>query len=269
MFIKQYGSGSEIYLGLHGWSGDHRTFAPLTKYLPDEATLFSLDLPGCGASPEPREWTSSAIGAEISAAIRSIGAEQLTLIGSCSGGLYGLVAAREDEEIRRRIRRFVLIDPYAFFPWYFRIFIDERLGRIGWYAYSTTFANPVGRMMANLSLRRHRTAESDLTRSFSSVNHLVAYRYLKMLAEIPDVTWFSDFRMAVDLVCGEKTFGAARESARRWQSVWPQARAHTLAGAGHLPLDEAVEELSRIVFGAAVVEAGHSSSTVTRNPQLV
>ena len=248
MFVKQYGSGSEVYVGLHGWSGDHTTFAPLVPHLPERASLYCPDLPGCGASPAPRAWTLAAVGEKVGRTVKKIGADEITVIGSCSGGLYGLVAARLDDEVRRRIRRFVLIDPYAYFPWYFRVFIDDRLGGIGWYAYCTTFANPIGRWIANLSLSRHRTDDSHLTRSFRSVNHAVAYRYLKLLADIPGVEWFRDFCQPVDILCGEKTFAAARESARRWQSVWPQARCHELKGAGHLPVEEAAEQLSEIVF---------------------
>lgn len=248
MFIKRYGTGKGIYIGLHGWSGDHTTFAPLVPYLPERVTWMSVDLPGCGRSPAPREWSLEAIGLELAVAVNALAVDDLTLVGSCSGGLYGLVAARLNSEFRQRIKRLVLIDPYAYFPWYFRVFVDDRLGKIGWYAYYASFANPPGRWLTNLSLRRHRVDDAHLTRSFTVVNHAVTYRYLKLLRDIPGVAWFADFHLPTDIVCGEKTFGAAKESARRWQKVWPQAQYHELKGAGHLPLDEAVAPLSRIIF---------------------
>jgi hypothetical protein len=51
-------------------------------------------------------------------------------------------------------------------------------------------------------------------------------------------------------VYGERTFGAVKKSVGMWQSIWPQARAHMLEGAGHLPILEATAQLARIVFQA-------------------
>ncbi|HZS05043.1 MAG TPA: alpha/beta hydrolase [Blastocatellia bacterium] len=268
MYIERYGSGPEIYLGLHGWSGDHTTFAPLTRLLPAGATLYSVDLPGCGASPALNELTLESVGKAIAETICSIDSAEITVVGSCSGGLYGLVAAR-DEEARKRVKRFVLIDPYAYFPWYFKIFVAKSLGNIGRYAYYTAFANPVGRWMTNLSLKKHRTEEAHLTQSFTAVNHAIAYRYLQLLADIPGVEWFGDYQMAIDIVCGEKTFGAAKQSARMWQRVWPQARLHELKGAGHLPIEEAAGQLSGIIFAKDSPDAADSPVPVARTSPLV
>ena len=242
MRVECYGSGSRVYFGLHGWGGDHTTFAPLTRYLPAGAALYSADLPGYGRSPAPRRWELAAITDEIACAISGVDSP-VTVIGNCSGAVFAILAAGR---LAGRIERLILIDPFAYLPWYFKIFLHKRVGR---YAYYSTFANPVGRWLTNLSLSKHRAADTNLTESFVSVSHDVAYRYLALLGELDGVARFSGLRLPVDLLYGARTFGAVKESIALWRGVWPHARCHELAGAGHLPIQEATRQLSEIVFG--------------------
>ena len=245
MYVKRYGTGEEIYFGLHGWSGDHRTFAPLAARMPAGASLYSADLPGCGQSPALSNLTVDSVTDEIVKAVIAAvpPGKQVTLIGNCSGAILGLLAAGRIEE---RVRRLVLIDPFAYWPWYFRVFVAKSFGR---YAYRTTFANPFGRWLTNQSLRGHRTAETDLTNSFGEIDHDVAQRYLALLAEVGGIERFANLRrVPIEIVYGERTFGAVKKSVAMWQKIWPQSRARVLAGAGHLPIMEATEALSEIVF---------------------
>lgn len=252
MYVERYGAGArEIYFGLHGWSGDHRTFAPLAAHLPAEATLYSADLPGCGQSPAPESFTLEAVTHEIVNALRrgvlhdAPPQAQVTLIGNCSGAILGLLAA---ERIKPRVKRLVLIDPFAYWPWYFRIFVAGNFGRR---AYRSTFANPLGRWLTNQTLRRRRTAATDLTGSFGRIDHDVAQSYLALLAEVGGVERFESLAdVAVEIAHGERTFAAVKKSVGMWQEVLPRARAHVLAGAGHLPILEATEQLARVVFRA-------------------
>ena len=242
MYVEKYGSGERAYLGVHGWGGDHRTFAPLVERMPRGYAFYAPDLPGYGHSPSPREWSLSAIAENIASAITSIDAAKVTLIGNCSGAILGLLAANGFDE---RVERFVLIDPFAFMPWYFKIFVAGDFGRV---AYYSTFANPVGRWMTNLSLKGRRTSETNLTHSFGAIDHEVSYRYLQLLSGVGGITQFSRINAPIDIVYGEKTFSAIKQSLRLWQGIWPHARSSELRGAGHLPILEATEQLSEIVF---------------------
>ncbi|MBS1788790.1 MAG: alpha/beta fold hydrolase [Acidobacteria bacterium] len=253
MHLEQYGTGSEIYVGLHGWSGDYTTFAPLLKHLPAEVSLYSADLPGCGKSPAPVRWDLSAIAHEITEAILRL-QTKVTLIGNCSGALLGLLAV---SRIPNQFRRLVLIDPLAFWPWYFKVFVNPSFGK---YAYYSTFANPIGRWLTNRSLKAKRTADSDLTQSFAAINHETVYRYLTLLTGIDGIAQFGGLRMPIDIVYGERTFAAVKQSAERWRSIWPQARCRELAGAGHLPIEEATAQLSELIFDRTI---GSESQRVT------
>ncbi len=242
MFVERYGRGDRIYFGLHGWSGDHTAFAPLVNFLPADATLYCADLPGCGRSQPPREWRLEELAREIAFEISKLDSGSITLIGNCSGAILALAAM---PRITEEVKRLVLIDPFAFAPWYFKIFVAAPIGK---YAYYSTFANPIGRWITNLSLRRHRTRGSDLTVSFREVDHSASYNYLRMLCEIGGIERFAGIQRPIDIICGERTFGAIKRSVGMWRGVWPHARVFELNGAGHLPIEEATEDLSRIIF---------------------
>jgi pimeloyl-ACP methyl ester carboxylesterase len=242
MHVERYGTGERVFFGLHGWGGDHSTFAPLAAMMPTDATLYAADLPGYGRSPAPRRWSIEAIAEEVIASIAETRAPRVTLIGNCSGAIAGLAAA---ESLGQRTERLVLIDPFAFVPWYFRIFAAGEFGKA---AYYSTFANPLGRWLTNRSLARRRTAQSDLTRSFGEVNHAAALRHLALLAEISSVERFANLTMPIDLLYGERTFRAVKQSVSIWLDLWPQACAIEISGAGHLPIEEATAELAQIIF---------------------
>ena len=242
MFVERYGRGDRIFFGLHGWSGDHTTFAPLVNYLPADAALYCADLPGCGRSQPPREWRLEELTREIAAEISKLDSQSVTVIGNCSGAILALAAM---PRIAERVNRLILIDPFAFAPWYFKLFVATPIGK---YAYYSTFANPIGRWITNLSLRRHRAGATDLTVSFRAIDHAASYNYLRMLCAIDGIERFAWIRRPIDIVCGARTFGAIKRSVGMWRGLWPQARVFPLEGAGHMPIEEATEELSRIVF---------------------
>lgn len=265
MHVERHGSGSRIFLGLHGWSGDHRTFDPLAPYLPPEATLYAPDLPGCGATPEPTCWTLEAVAGELVDLVRELARPSLTLIGSCSGALLGLEAAMRLLEAGEsaRLERLVLIDPFGYWPWYFRVFVSERIGR---YAFAVSFANPLGRWVVNAALAARRRPETDLTEGFAGCRASTALSYLRLLGAIQSPEQFAPLRLPIDILHGEKTFRAVRRSAQIFARLWPQARIHVIAGAGHLPILEAPALVARYAFEAGslkpagAIEAGPGGS---------
>lgn len=241
MFIKRTGTGPRFFFGIHGWSGDHHTFDPLMADLPADVSFFSIDLPGCGESIAPKEWTVNAVAQEIAEEICKLPAP-VSLVGNCSGALLGIVAAQRAGD---HVEALALIDVFAVFPWYFRIFLSKPIGR---YAYATTFQNPIGRWFTNLSLRAKRKEDTTLTGGFARVDHDATYRYLQMFDQFPSPESFSTLGQPVTLFFGEKTFQAVRDSVAVWKSVWRQAVSTCLLGAGHLPIHEATLQLREGLF---------------------
>lgn len=252
MFAERYGRGGEVYFALHGWGGDRRTFAPLAPFVPATASLYSADLPGCGDSPAPQEWTVSAVVKEIVETVRSLRSARVNFVGNCGGAVFALLAAQELGDV---VGRVLMIDPFAYLPRYFRLFIAGDFGR---HAYNATFATPFGRWLTNQSLRGRRDGQSDLTASFAGVDHEVARRYLALFAEVGSCERFRGFCAPVEIAHGEKTFGAVRKSLTLWREVLPLVRVRELSGAGHLPIEEATALVAEVIFGGVHQSNGQS-----------
>ena len=242
MHVHRFGSGPDAFFCLHGWGGNHLTYAPLAPLAPSSASLYAPDLPGYGRSAPPSTWSADAIADEVADAIERIGGPPVTLVGNCSGAVLGLLAAQRRPNL---VARIVLVDAFAFVPWYFKVFVRPGMGPI---AYRSTFANPIGRWLTNASLRKRRTADTHLTESFREIDHDVSLRYLELLDAIDGISRFRGVSCPVDIVHGARTFAAVKTSAAQWQALWPHARRFELAGAGHLPIEEATVELASMLF---------------------
>jgi pimeloyl-ACP methyl ester carboxylesterase len=245
MYVEQYGNGPRTFLAFHGWGGDHREFAPLAAKLPGDARLFSADLPGYGESPKPPHWDMKEIVREIVGAMDERRLNPVTLIGFCSGAVIALLVA---QQVPERVERIVMIDPFAFVPWYFRIFLAGEFGRR---AYRTAFASPLGRRITTWVLRRRQATDDDFMGAFGRVDHEITQRWLELLHRVGSVDQFAGLSMPVDIAHGERTFAAVRESAREYRRMLPQIRIHELRHAGHLPLVRAAKQLAGIIFNPA------------------
>ena len=243
MFVEQYGNGPRTFLAFHGWGGDHREFAPLAARLPDDVRLLSVDLPGYGQSPKPPRWDMAEIVREIVRDMDERDLNDVTLVGFCSGAVMALLVA---QQIPSRVARIVMIDPFAFLPWYFRIFVAGEFGRR---AYRTTFASPFGRKITTWILRRKQSTDDDFMGAFGRVDHGTTQEWLGLFHRVGPANQFAGLSMPVDIAHGERTFAAVRESVREYCAIWPRARIFEIRRAGHLPLVRGVKQLVQIVFG--------------------
>ena len=242
MHIEAYGRGERTFLAIHGWGGDHREFAPLAARLPGDARLLSVDLPGYGRSPKPPRWDLAEIVTQIVGEADARGLVGATLVGFCSGAVIALLAARQAPALAARI---VMIDPFAFVPWYFRIFTAGEFGRR---AYRTAFASPLGRQITTWVLRRRQSTDDDFMGAFGRVDHETTQEWLRILNRVGPVAQFRGLAMPIDIAHGERTFAAVRASVREYAALWPQARVHQLHNVGHLTLVRGARQLATIVF---------------------
>lgn len=242
IFIKQYGQGERFFVCLHGWGGDHREFAPLAARIPEEICLLSPDLPGYGESPQPLNWDLANIVEDLAQVIRTRQVLPCSLVGYCSGAIFALLLARR---LPDQVRRIILIDPFAYVPWYFRIFLAGEFGRR---AYATTFQTELGRGITDWILKRMQKADADFTQSFRSLNHDVTLRYLRLLNQIDLARDIGPIQVPIHLVHGANTFGAVRRSPGIFRQIWPQITVEEISGQGHLPLVKGRRQLRSILF---------------------
>jgi len=249
MYVKEYGRGDRLFIAFHGWGGTHREFAPLAFRLPADARLLSFDLPGYGDSPQPPEWDLEKITAAVDQELEyRTGQWKGTLIGFCSGAVFALLLAQRRQ---KSVKRIVLIDPFAYVPWYFRIFLWGEFGRR---AYSVTFQTCAGRAVTNLIFRWTQKQDADFTAAFRYVDHTIVRNYLRLFRQI-DIQRFRNLSMPIDLFFGESTFVEVRKSVDWFCRLWPHAQKSALRDVGHLPMLKGAPQLASAIFRQA---GGHS-----------
>lgn len=238
-----HGTRGHVFVGLHGWNGSQHTFAPLVERMPAHTRFICLDLPGYGESAPPPRWNLEAIAEQIVAAIDAeVGSARVSLVGSCSGGVVALFVA---PLMAARLERFIFLEPFAFVPDYLRLFLKPVAGRFFYYS---AFGNPIGRWITNKALSGHRQDDTDMTDSFARGSLEVPLNYLHLFDTIPSPHDFAALPGRIELVYGEHTFDAIRQSVQTWSHIWPHARHAQIAGAGHLLLDEAADVVAGRVF---------------------
>lgn len=219
----------------------------MSEFLPQDLQLCAPDLPGYGSSPEPESYSMAAVCREL----ESLSLPQGTaLLGNCSGAI---VAAALKQRNPGRWGPMLLLEPFAFVPWYFGLFLVPGLGPL---AFRTAFSNPVGRWVTNQFVG---DGEVDMVGSFASIPARVPLGYLRILAEIGTAEHFAESPQKPLILHGERSFPEIHRSVEMWSTVWPGADARLLRDCGHLPIDEAPEAVARML--AEVVES-------TADPQL-
>ena len=251
-FWKCYGSGDRVMIGLHGWSGDHRSFEPIIERMPADVSFVSFDQPGFGKSDVPERWGVREIARPIADVIDRLEIDELTLVGSCSGAVVGMELGML---LGERVNRLVMIDPFMTAPWFFRLFCWGWVGKLCYYS---TFANPIGRWITNRGLADRRTDETSLTDHFENADHGKALGYLKALCE-PGLhdRGYERLDPIGEFVVGERTFDSVKRSVEWWRETrWPSAPVQMLATAGHMPVHEATEPVAQMVFGPGLRRLG-------------
>lgn len=250
LHLSRFGHGPRTFFGLHGWgSTGSQSFQDIARFLPqDHATLLAPDLPGCGQSSPPSSWDFDLIHQHLLHefdALTSSSSEPVTLIGSCSGSFHALPIAIDRPS---RIREIILLEPFAFMPWFFSIFLTPLTG---YPLYKVVFDNPIGKAITRSSLRRQGGDQEkvDMVGNFGKQTDLeAAYQYLRHYGQITDHTVFAQASAPVRIICGENSFKAIHKSVSMWQENWPALTLHQLPGIGHMLSQEAPDLTASLIF---------------------
>ena len=242
IYHNKFGINSnKIIVGIHGWGGTNNTFLPIQKKLNDEFTMINFDLPGYGKSKKPYSWDLENIVDSLAVEINKITSKEVDILGNCSGALISILLSKSK---KIKVGNLYLIDPFSKAPWYFRIFTNKIIGD---YAYSITFQNPLGRIFTNLSLRKKRREDTDMTSSFKNVDKETSINYLKMLIELEGTDVMKNISCKPVIINGENTFKDAIKSVDYFTDIWPDLDVIKIKDAGHLPIEESTEKIIEIV----------------------
>ena len=242
IYHNKFGTNSNKFIvGIHGWGGTNNTFLPIQKKLNDEFTMINFDLPGYGKSKKPSTWDLENIVDSLAVEINKITSKEVDILGNCSGALISILLSKSK---KIKVGNLFLIDPFSKAPWYFRIFTHKIIGD---YAYSITFQNPLGRIFTNLSLRKKRREDTDMTSSFKNVDKETSINYLKMLIELEGTDVMKNINCKPVIINGENTFKDAIKSVDYYKDIWPNLDVIKIKDAGHLPIEESTEKIIEIV----------------------
>ena len=242
--VELYGDGPRLFVGLHGWGSEHtKSFKDVLERLPDDVTFAGIDLPGCGRTPKLEEMSFDAVNACLTETVRSLG-RPATIIGACAGAYHAMPVARSlGPDV---VTRLVLLEPFAYMPWFFAVFVVPVTGRL---LYRMVFDNPIGQSLTQASLRRQHVSQGfDMVGAFAKNDTQVAYAYLEYYAAMPHYSSFSDVLSQVRLITGETSWAAILKSIAMWRENWPGSESWRIEGAGHMFNQEAPDRAARAIF---------------------
>ncbi len=171
-----------------------------------------------------------------------------------SGAVVAMHMAKARPDLFERV---VLVEPFAFAPWFFRIFLIPVLGR---FFYWNAFENPLGRLIVDRAMRDQATEGRDLMEGFDATAPKTALSYLDLVTRVKDPMFFAGLEMPIELVFGAQTMQAIKTSIGIWRGVWPKANVYQVEGAGHLLLQESPEMVGGILQASCASWSAHDSS---------
>lgn len=243
------GSGRRHILLLHGFAASHHTWDEIVPLFPvDEYTLHLVDLKGHGLSVEQCRGDYSALhnARIVDAYIRSLGVDEVGLVGHSFGGVVGMLAALECPGISR----LVLIDAPGFpqkIPKFMRMLRIPFIGPL-----SMALMPPrliARRGLESVFFRHERITEQHVERYAAGYRGLAVARGLAETVRqmVPDnveqITGrYAGLAIPVLILWGEHDRIVKPWQGRRLQREIAGSRLVTIADCGHNPHEELPEK---------------------------
>lgn len=126
------GEGESILI-MHGWGANIPAMMPVHNILKNNFKVYTIDFPGFGESPEPKEaWGVFEYADFIKKFIDIMEIKKITLIGHSFGGRISLILSSKYPDL---VNRMVLIDgagliPKRTFKYYFKVYSFKTLKKI-------------------------------------------------------------------------------------------------------------------------------------------
>ncbi len=120
---KKSGAGPPLVF-FHGWIGNEDTFGPCHAAFARHYTVYRPAWPGYGNSPPLPDVSIEALVEIGRNFILAMGHPPVTLVGNCLGGNIAMELLRRYPGL---VNRLVLIEMYAFMPWYLHLLLIPHL----------------------------------------------------------------------------------------------------------------------------------------------
>lgn len=108
LYFEEHGHGDQVLVFVHGWSNTLHVWDEQIGTLSGFFRVVAVDLPGFGKSKHmDGPWTMQAFGRDVATLIRSLGLENVILVGFSMGGPVSLETARQ---VPDKVMGIVLVD---------------------------------------------------------------------------------------------------------------------------------------------------------------
>eukprot|EP00792_Barthelona_sp_PAP020_P005891 TRINITY_DN2839_c0_g1_i2.p1 TRINITY_DN2839_c0_g1~~TRINITY_DN2839_c0_g1_i2.p1 ORF type:complete len:290 (+),score=79.58 TRINITY_DN2839_c0_g1_i2:189-1058(+) len=247
-YIKRYGSGSSIFVGLHGWAGSYKTFDPIVEYIPPSVSFFCIDLPGYGNSDPPEAYHIQVIASEVANVISSLGYKDITLVVYCLGGVVALYMA---PLISHLLKKIIFMETFAFVPNYWSFLGQTHCGACTYYC---IFENSCGSTCFS-SIYNFFDPSANLKEWASGMDHTNSYNWLNAVTdesilniEIVRPQAHRLDNIPIVIAVGANTFEDIPVSAELLLTLWPHAKIIAIPNSSHYPIEENSEFVADLCF---------------------
>lgn len=216
------GSGSPMVL-MHGWGCDHSTLASIEAVASRNHTVYNVDFPGFGNTPEPPEvWGVEQYTRMIECMVLKLGLNRPVLLGHSFGGRVGLLYASRNE-----VSKLILVDAAGVKPrrplkYYVNVYGFKLAKRIVRLVYSRERAN---RVIADWRSRRGSADYNNASPRMKSILSKVVNEDLRHV--MPSIT------CPTLLIWGENDTATPVRDAIVMERLIPDAGLVRFAGCGH------------------------------------
>lgn len=216
------GSGRPLIL-MHGWGCTMDTVASVERVAAESHTVYNIDFPGFGQSPEPSDtWGVDRYTRLIEAMAARLGLDRPVLVGHSFGGRVGLLMAS-----RTPVDKLVLIDAAGVRPrrsarYYMRVYSFKALKRLA------RLLLPAARAEALIERRRRASASADYAAASPRMRAILSCVVGEDLCGV-----MPSIKAPALLVWGENDTATPLRDARRMEKLIPDAGLVSFPGCGH------------------------------------
>ncbi len=216
------GSGAPIVL-MHGWGCDSSTLASVAAVAAKSHTVYTVDFPGFGDTPEPSEvWGVEQYTVLIEKMVKLLGLEHPSLLGHSFGGRVGILYASRND-----VDKLILVDaagvkPRRSLKYYFKVYSFKTMKYIMRLVYGKDKA------AEKIEVQRSRRGSADYNNASPKMRAILSKVVNEDLKHVmPLIT------APTLLVWGENDTATPMRDARIMERLIPNAGLVSFPGCGH------------------------------------
>lgn len=216
------GSGSPIIL-MHGWGCSADTLESVARIARESHTVYNVDFPGFGQSPEPAEvWGVERYTRLIEGFVDRLGIENPVLLGHSFGGRVGILYAS-----RRPVSRLILVDAAGVKPsrplsYYYKVYTYKAMKHLMRLIYGREGAE------RRLEAQRASRGSADYAAASPKMRAILSKVVNEDLCHV-----MPSIKAPTLLIYGENDTATPVKDARKIESLVPDAGLVVMDGCGH------------------------------------